>query len=416
MTIHNALPFHYEPDRELQQQQHSTKPIDIDPDVAAHLLQCNEARYYAADDVAVFTGLRGEKVCQQATEMIAQVLGGEVPGSYLSDTGILFFLASPSPSEEQHYADGRVATANVTTKKQLVIEEAFGNNKLWHDPLRGGPPGGVSSVGGARKRIQFPLPKTDQPLSPKEKLLHWGFVENHLRTKTLFHAGAERGGVSGNPTASFACKRIRLVGITKSVVNGTNGIRDGLDASTPSRTSSQGCEVRYFPRANNFKSAKNQHDAPGEEEQNERKICRVEADIADWFSKVPEGYMRFLHGTNGAAALSVMSDGIQERYFERESDFGPAFYCVEDMHMAMLYVVVVCAAVPAPTVRGAIMAFDIPQDTFTTLERLCVNVNAPEWEWHPFVSHCQGNDAKAAFTNQSSQLASSHWRHLAQPR
>jgi hypothetical protein len=89
-----------------------------------------------------------------------------------------------------------------------------------------------------------------------------------------------------------------------------------------------------------------------------------------------------------------MSDGIQERYFERgESggDFGgPAFYCVEDMHMAMLYV---CAdavpAAPTTVVRGAIMAFDIPEDTFTNLERLCVNApGAGEWEWHPFVSYC----------------------------
>jgi hypothetical protein len=168
MTIHNALPFHYEPDREQQQHQHSNnKPIDIDPDVRAHLLQCcDEALYYAAagadDDVAVFTGLQGEKVCQQATEMIAQVLGGgEVPSSYLSDTGVLFFLASPSPSEEQHHYDdadhdgttrvASTATATATTtvtttkNKQLGIEEqAFEKNKLWHDPLRAGrPPGGV---------------------------------------------------------------------------------------------------------------------------------------------------------------------------------------------------------------------------------------------------------------------------------
>eukprot|EP00978_Attheya_sp_CCMP212_P011488 scaffold28361_cov51-Attheya_sp.AAC.2 len=104
---------------------------------------------------------------------------------------------------------------------------------------------------------------------------------------------------------------------------------------------------------------------------------------------VPEGFVRFFHGTASSSALTIVEDGIIEGKLAYESDFGPAFYCAESLHLAMLYSIYSMQFNDSDS-RGAVMAFDVPQEEFNKL--VALRVEGPTWK--TMVSLCQAGKAQ----------------------
>jgi hypothetical protein len=147
----------------------------------------------------------------------------------------------------------------------------------------------------------------------------------------------------------------------------------------------EGASFRFFPRSCGF--------SHGASEEFDDELRQIENDITSWLSSdVAEGFVRFFHGTVSSSALTIVEDGIIEGKFDYESDFGAAFYCTESLHLAMLYSIY---NMNSNDDRGAVMAFDVPQEEFDELEAL--RIEGPTWK--TMVSLCQTSKAHKAFAN-----------------
>jgi hypothetical protein len=78
--------------------------------------------------------------------------------------------------------------------------------------------------------------------------------------------------------------------------------------------------------------------------------------------------------------------------FDYESEFGPAFYCTESLHLAIFYSIY---SMKFNNSRGAVMAFDVPQEEFDEL--VALRVEGPTWK--TMVSLCQTGKAQKAFAD-----------------
>ena len=298
-------------------------------------------------------------------------------------------MASSSPSSHPFRDPGQPSLSPVSPdssinsngkKKSELVQEAFGN-RLWH-PRKHGPPG-LSCVSAARKRLSVSAP---QGMPPEERLEYWG-IKKCKQTEALFR-NVKSHRTPGVSTSSMAKRWISNLGGTNTL----SSIDELHDNNT--EMSIEGASFRFFPRSVGFSHGGSEE---FDDEQNEQELKQIETQIESWLSPVDvaEGFVRFFHGTASSSALAIVKHGITELgsiQLAYASDFGPAFYCAESLHLAMLYSI---SSMEFNDSRGAVMAFDVPQEEFDKLEPL--RVQGPTWK--TMVSLCQTGKAHEAFAD-----------------
>ena len=295
-------------------------------------------------------------------------------------------MASSSPSSHPFRDPGQPplfpvspdSSINSNGKKESeLVQEAFGN-RLWH-PRKHGPPG-LSCVSAARKRLSVPAP---QSMPPEERLEYWG-IKKCKQTEALFR-NVKSHRTPGVSTSSMAKRWISNLG-------GTNTLSsiDALDDNNTEK-SIEGASFRFFPRSVGFSHGGSEE---CDDEQNEQELRQIETQIESWLSPddVAEGFVRFFHGTASSSAFTIVKHGIIEGKLAYASDFGPAFYCAESLHLAMLYSI---SSMEFNDSRGAVMAFDVPQEECDKL--VALRVQGPTWK--TMVSLCQTGKAHEAFAD-----------------
>jgi hypothetical protein len=133
-----------------------------------------------------------------------------------------------------------------------------------------------------------------------------------------------------------------------------------------------------------------------EDERNEEELRLVEQQIESWMSDIPEGFVRFFHGTCAPSVESILLRGIDQSYFARESDFGPAFYCADGIHLSMLYSIYAVSEVGRS--RGALISFDVPKPDFDAMNQLRLTGKG----WADIVFQCQSGNADRALSSHKS--------------
>jgi hypothetical protein len=155
---------------------------------------------------------------------------------------------------------------------------------------------------------------------------------------------------------------------------------ENLTAERPDMTIGGKVSARYFPGLGMDQGEEDDGSYRLNEEERARQVGVIQA----WFGAVPDGHMRFFHGTNSDAAESMVEEGVLESEFEHGTDFGPGFYCSKSFLNAWDYGENTIFS-DEEGLKGGIIAFDVPTRTCEHLEESVLDGDA----WKRFVRECR---------------------------
>jgi hypothetical protein len=144
-------------------------------------------------------------------------------------------------------------------------------------------------------------------------------------------------------------------------------------------------------------------------------VTRIKHDINQWLSSrpLPEGRIRLFHGTSAAGSMtSILESGIEQANFQKIGDFGPGFYCADNVRTSIRFAVT-SALYEAPLalevlegrhgpMRASLIYFDVKKDDLANLEQLDLDDGD---EWTKFTLHCLSEGgADIAYSGKSKAL------------
>jgi hypothetical protein len=232
--------------------------------------------------------------------------------------------------------------------------------------------------------------KTPPGLSPPDCLRCWG-LEKNAATRELFYLAEnyerlfEGRIIVGTLAKKWIANVFKRGAARKVAVAGEELNQGNCEGQF------RGASLRYFPVA--------QEDNPGDLIVNNGPefVTRIEHDINQWLSSrpLPEGHTRFFHGTSASSMTSILQSGMRPTRFQDIGDFGPAFYCADNVRTSIRFAIATALyEVPLALealqgrygpMRASLIYFDVKKDDLANLEQLDLDDGD---EWTTFTGQC----------------------------
>lgn len=264
------------------------------------------------------------------------------------------------PIEENENCQNKLTPREMPKDLCLLAEMFGGMDKLWNTKKRGPLPPGCNLFSLASGKLSSPLPASASRRTPREVLLCHGVVESRV-TKKLF-AYADRDVLVPGLSIEHIAKRLlysffQAWSVSFDPPSGSEEELDYLKEDTVHSFDGIGIgtTAQFFPVS--F-AEENGRDIDKDEK------SRLMEVILEFFGPVPANHLRFYHGTDSQVATDIVLEGVDCRSFEALSDFGPGFYCTKNINVAFEYGMKQGISMEREGRRGAIMAFDVPSETY----------------------------------------------------
>jgi hypothetical protein len=125
-------------------------------------------------------------------------------------------------------------------------------------------------------------------------------------------------------------------------------------------------------------------------------------DIDEWLSSrpLPEGHVRFFHGTSTKAMNNIPEYNIDQVNFHKIGDFGPAFYCADTVRTALRFAIMSALEEGYGRRSASLVYFDVTNEDLDELTQTELEGD----EWTEFTGHCLREKYQIAYAGERSDL------------
>lgn len=114
------------------------------------------------------------------------------------------------------------------------------------------------------------------------------------------------------------------------------------------------------------------------------------------------GPLKAFHGTDAAAAASIVANGVDPTMGRPDTDFGQGFYVTTSLQQALNWALRKSKYSAGPTSkRPALVYFEIDREDLAALDGLVFVIEDPDSDYWDFVAHCRSGIAGHARPHQA---------------